>query len=114
MARSSALASTNLAIKFGLELVALGLLAYWGAVTGSGAGAVALAVIAPAAMIGVWGRFAAPRSAHRLAAPARIPLELALFAFAAVAGYAAGAVILALTFAVLALINALGLTLLRQ
>jgi hypothetical protein len=65
---SSALASTNLAIKFGLELAALALLAYWGAVAGTGAWAVALAVIASAAMIGVWGTFAAPRSAHRLAA----------------------------------------------
>jgi hypothetical protein len=114
MTRSSVLASTNLAIKFGLELAALALLAYWGAVAGTGAWAVALAVVAPAAMIGVWGTFAAPRSARRLAAPARIPLELALFALAATAGYAAGAVIAAITFAVVALVNALALTLLRQ
>lgn len=111
---SSVIASTNLAIKFGLELAALALLAYWGAAAGTGAWAVAFAVIAPAAMIGVWGTFAAPRSARRLAVAARIPFELAVFALAAAAGYAAGAVIPAITFAVVALVNALALTLFRQ
>ena len=112
--RPSAIASANLAIKFGLELAALALFAYWGADEGSGVWAVVLAVIAPAAMIIVWGLFAAPRATHRLAAPARIPLEVSVFALAAIAGYAAGATIPAITFAVVALVNALGLTLLRQ
>lgn len=111
---STALASTNLAIKFLLELCALALLAYWGAVTGDGAWAVVLGIAAPAAMIAVWGRFAAPRSAHRLPPPFRIPLELALFALACAAGFAAGAKILSITFALVALGNALAMTRLRQ
>jgi len=110
----SALAAANLALKFVLELAALALLAYWGAVAGAGFGAVALAVAAPAIMIVLWARFAAPRSRHRLAVPARIPLELGLFALAAAAGYAAGAVISATIFAVAAALNAVGLTAWKQ
>lgn len=110
----SALAGANLALKFALELAALALLAYWGAVTADGFGAVALAVAAPAIMIVLWARFAAPRSGHRLAAPARIPLELGLFALAAAAGYAAGAIVAATIFAAAAALNAVALTGWRQ
>jgi len=106
----SALAATNLALKFLLELAALALLAYWGAVAGDGFAAVALAVAAPALMIVLWARFAAPRSPHRLPPRARIPLELALFALAAAAGYAAGAAIAATVFVAVAVVNAAGLT----
>jgi hypothetical protein len=111
---STVLASSNLAVKFALELVALALLAYWGAAAGAGAWAVMLAIAAPALMIGLWGTWAAPRSRHRLATPARIPVELGLFALACAAGYAAGAVVPAVAFATLAFVNALGLTILRQ
>lgn len=111
---SQALASANLAIKFALELYALALLAYWGAATGDGAWALVLGVAAPTAMIGIWGTFAAPRAARRLPAPARIPLELVIFALACAAGYAAGAVIPAIVFAVVALGNAVALTVLKQ
>jgi len=106
----SGLASANLAIKFVLELAALTLLAYWGAVAGSGVWAVVLAVAAPAVMIALWARFAAPRAAGRLPLPARIPLEMGLFALAAVAGFAAGATVAATAFAVVAALNAAGLT----
>ena len=114
MSRASALASTNLAIKFGLELAALALLAYWGTTAGTGVWAVLLGVAAPAAMVGIWATLAAPRSAHRLTAPARVPLELAIFAIAATAGYAAGATVPAIAFAAVAIINAIGLTALNQ
>ncbi|HZC51348.1 MAG TPA: DUF2568 domain-containing protein [Mycobacterium sp.] len=108
------LASTNLALKFALELAALALLAYWGAVTGTGVWALVLAVAAPALMIGLWASFAAPRAAHRLSTRARIPLELGLFGLACGAGYAAGAPAAATAFAVVATLNALALTWLRQ
>lgn len=107
-------AAANLAVKFLLELAAFALLAYWGAVTGSGFGAVALALAAPVVMIAVWGTFAAPRAPRRLAAPARIPLELGVFALAGAAGFAAGATVAATIFAVIALVNAIGLTAFRQ
>jgi Protein of unknown function (DUF2568) len=49
------LKTTNLAVKFLLELAALGALAYWGATVGRGVLAVLLAIAAPAAAIIVWG-----------------------------------------------------------
>ena len=108
------LASTNLAVKFALELAALALLAYWGAVTGAGVWAGVLAVAAPLVMIGLWGAFAAPRAARRLPTRTRVPLELGLFALACGAGYAAGANAAATTFAVVAILNAVALSRLRQ
>jgi hypothetical protein len=111
---STPLASGNLAIKFALELAALALFAYWGATTGDGPWAVVLAIAAPAAMIAVWGRWAAPRSPHRLSIPTRVPVELGVFALAGAAGYAAGASVAATAFVVVAIVNALGLTVLRQ
>ena len=106
--------ATNLTIKFLLELAALALLAYWGAVIGDGVAAIVLAVAAPALMVAVWGTLAAPRAKRRLPAPARIPLELGIFAIACVAGYAAGAVIASTLFAVIVVLNAVGLTVFRQ
>lgn len=111
---ATALASTNLALKFLLELAALALLAYWGAVVGVGFWAVVLAVAAPSLMIGLWGRFAAPRATGRLPTPGRIPFELGLFALAAGAGFAAGAHTAAAIFLVAAALNAVALTMLRQ
>lgn len=110
----TAFAAGNLAIKFALELAALALFAYWGATTGDGAWAVVLAIAAPAAMLAVWGRWAAPRSPRRLPTPARIPVELGVFALAGAAGYGAGAFVAGTAFVVVAIVNALGLTLLRQ
>lgn len=111
---ATALASTNLAIKFLLELAALALLAYWGAVVGVGVWALVLAVAAPSLMIGLWGRFAAPRAARRLPTPVRIPFELGLFSLAAGAGFTAGAHSVAAIFVVAAVVNALVLTVFHQ
>lgn len=112
--RLRGLSAANLAVKFLLELYALALLAYWGAAAGKGVLSVVLAIAAPLAMILVWGVFAAPRSARRLPTSARIPLELAVFALAAAAGYGAGAHVSAILFAAVTLVNAVGLTLLGQ
>jgi hypothetical protein len=59
-----------------LYLAAFAALADWGAGLGHGPLAPAAAVLAPALAILVWGRFAAPGSAHRLPAAGRVPLEL--------------------------------------
>jgi hypothetical protein len=63
----------NLALKFLLELAAFAAFAVWGADVGSGAIAVILAVAAPLVAVLLWGRFAAPRSAHRLSMTGRRP-----------------------------------------
>jgi hypothetical protein len=111
---SGVVASANLTIKFLLELAALALLAYWGAVTGDGIVAVVLAVIAPLSMVAVWGTFAAPRAPRRAPTSLRIPLELGIFAEACVAGYAGGAFVASTVFAVVVVLNAIGLTVLHQ
>ncbi|MCB1015907.1 MAG: YrdB family protein [Acidimicrobiales bacterium] len=50
-----------------------------------------LAVLAPVAVIVVWGRFVAPKARGRLADPARLALEVCLFVVLGVALAAAGA-----------------------
>ena len=60
-----------LAVYFLLELTALAALAVGGAHLGNGAAEkIGLAVLFPAAGATVWGRFAAPKSAHRHASEA--------------------------------------------
>jgi hypothetical protein len=109
-----AVRTANLALKFLLELAALGLLAAWGFRSGHGWSAVALGVAAPVAMVVVWGRWAAPRAPRRLPSSGRIPLELSVFAVAALAAFAAGLRAPAAVFAVLVVVNALALTAFRQ
>jgi hypothetical protein len=96
----------NETLAFLLELVMLGLLAWWGAQAVSGlAGRVLLAVAVPLAAAVLWGLFAAPR--------ARVPLPLAgiltvkaiEFGGAAVALAALGHPVLAVVFAAVALVN---------
>jgi hypothetical protein len=106
--------SANLALKFLLELCAIAGLAYWGATVDEGVVAVVVAVLAPALFIVLWGRFAAPRSAHRLPLRPRMVFELGLFALAAVALVVAGSALLAVVFAVLVVGNAALLTVFDQ
>jgi len=106
--------AANLALKFLLELCAIAALAYWGAVTADGVLSVILAILAPAVFIVIWGRFAAPRSAHRLPLHPRVALELGLFALAALALALAGEPVWAAVFAVVVVINALLLTVFDQ
>ena len=106
--------SANLALKFLLELAALAAVAIWGADTGSGLGAVLLAVAAPLVVALLWGRFAAPRSSHRLPTSSRIPFELGVFLIAAVALVARGHTIIAIFFVALVAINAVLLTAFEQ
>ncbi len=104
----------NLAVKFLLELAAFAAFAYWGAETGTGATAVVLAILAPAAAVAIWSVFAAPRSSRRLPLAARAPLELGVFALAVVALAVAGSAVLAIAFGVVAALNAILLTVFRQ
>lgn len=104
----------NLALKFLLELAAFAALAYTGAKLGSGVWAVVLAVVLPAAAIAVWGRWNAPRSAHRLAASARIPLELAVFVGGAIGLLVSRAVVWGVVDLVLVAVNAALLTTFHQ
>ena len=106
--------AANLALKFLLELAAIAALAYWGATAADGVPAVVLALAAVGLFVVLWGRFAAPRSAHRLPLRPRMVLELGLFAVAALALALAGSPLLAAAFAVLVVVNAALLTVFDQ
>jgi hypothetical protein len=94
--------ATNLALRFFLELAALAGLADWGLHTGSGAARVVLAVAAVGAGAGVWGIWCAPKSARRLAQPARTVVEAVVFGLGAAGFAAAGHRSAAVVFVVLA------------
>ena len=103
--------AANLALKFTLELAAL---AFWGGTVGEGAVSVLVAIAAPALMIVLWGRFAAPKASRRLSTASRVPFELAVFAAAAAALAAAGEIALAAAFAALVCVNSILLTAFKQ
>lgn len=96
----------NLALAFLVELAAFAAFAVWGANAGHGAEPVLLGIAAPAAVIVFWSRFCAPRSDHRLPVSKRIPVELAVFALAALALSAAGHGTAAILLAAVVLLNA--------
>ena len=100
----------NLALKFLLELAALGAFGLWGASIAHGWTAVVLAIGLPLVAAGLWGTFAAPRARHRLPLRLRVPFELGVFAVAALAFWRAESAAPAATFAAVALVNALALT----
>jgi hypothetical protein len=78
--------AANLALRFFLELAALGAFGYWGATVVAGPAArVALGAGLPLAVAGFWGTFVAPRARVVLSTPARMALGLAVFAGAAAA-----------------------------
>ena len=97
--------AANLALRFVLELAALAGLATWGWHTGGGATRIVLAIAAVGAGAVVWGIWCAPKSARRLAQPARTLVEAAVFAAGAAGFAAAGDVTVAVVFAVLATAN---------
>jgi len=98
-----AVRAANLAVRFLLEVGALVALAYWGFSTGSGAGAWALGLAAPAAFAAAWGLFVAPKRKVRTSEGARLAIELALFALVAVALAASASTAVALVFGAVAL-----------
>jgi hypothetical protein len=110
---AASLRAANLAVKFALELVAIGAFAYWGATVTSGPVAVLLAVVTPTVAIALWSRLAAPRSDRRLPLTLRIPFELAVFALASVALFRTSSLV-AIAFLGIVLANTLLLTVLHQ
>jgi hypothetical protein len=83
--------STNLVLRFLLELCLLAAFGYWGFQTGQvWLIKVVLGVGAPLLVAVVWGTFLAPRAAMRLREPWLLILELGLFGLAIAALYFTG------------------------
>jgi hypothetical protein len=87
-----------LALRFACELAAVAAVAWWGWPW--------LGLVAAAVVVGLWGAFVAPKAARRLRDPARLLLELAIFAAATASLVAVGHVVIAIVFAVLAVATA--------
>lgn len=72
-----------LSVRFLAEMGMLVALAWGGWAVGDNTVlSVVLAVVLPLAAAGIWGRWVAPRSSHRLTEPYRLAVELTLFAVA--------------------------------
>jgi Protein of unknown function (DUF2568) len=101
------LKSSNLALRFLVELGALAAVAYWGVHTGQGlAPKLALGTGAPLLLAVVWGTFAAPKAAVQLPQPAKFVLGLVILEVAALMLALAGQRPLALAYAVVVALNA--------
>jgi hypothetical protein len=98
--------STNLGVRFLLELCALGALGYWGFQTQSGLLLkIVVGIGAPLVAAVVWAIFVSPNASIPVSTPVWLLLQLVIFG-AAVAGLAiAGRQTLAWLFALVVLIN---------
>ncbi len=102
----SLLKSVNLALAFLLELCLLAALAYWGAQTGVGLlMQLVLGIGVPLLAAVIWGVFLAPRSSRRVTGVLYIVLKLILFGIAVLALAVTGQPTLAISFAVVVVIN---------
>ena len=100
------LRNANLALRFVLELFALGALAYWGFEAGGGLlTKVALGLGAPLLAAVAWGLFVAPRARFSLPLAGRLAVELAVFGSGTAALWASGHAALAATLAAGAAMN---------
>jgi len=98
----------NLALRFLLELCALGALGYWGFKTGNTTIAkLALGVGAPLVAAVLWGTFVSPRAPVELPAVLIVVLQALVFGSAAAGLAATGHRTLALVFVGVVLTNAL-------
>lgn len=95
--------AANLALRFLLELAALGSLGWWG----WNEGGIALALLCPLAFAAVWGLFVSPKARVRVPRPAWWALNVVLFGLAALALGSAWSVAAGVVFAVVALANLL-------
>jgi hypothetical protein len=102
------LQSTNLALRFLLELCALAALGYWGFKLDKG---IAMRIVfglgSPLAWAVVWGIFGSPKAAVKLSAISHFILELLVFGLPSVALYAADKPNLALIYGMIVVINRL-------
>jgi hypothetical protein len=108
------LKAANLALKFLLELTALAAFAFWGTTVDGNVVAGLLGIAAPLAVIVLWGIFGAPKSRRRLPIRARVLFELAVFALAAAALFAADTAVAGIVFVAAVLVNAALLTIFDQ
>ncbi len=98
--------STNLVLRFLLELCALAALAYWGATTRFHlAWRILLAITVPLTAAVVWGLIVAPGASLQVGFVARFGVELLVFAAAIAALVARHRLVLALILALLYIIN---------
>ena len=102
----------NLAVRFLLELAALGIMGDWGWTQGEGVSRFVLAIGIPLIAAVAWGVFAVPddpsRSGRALVAipgAARLVLEVAIFGFAAWALYITGHTLLSLIYTAIVVIH---------
>ena len=110
MVRTVSTASTPfgwlvVAVRFLLEVGVLLALGYWGYETGTGGLRYVLAVAAPLAAAVVWGAVVAPKAALSVSPGVRLTVSLVVFAAAVAALYAASRPVLAVTFAVVAVVD---------
>ncbi len=104
----------NLTLRFVLELAGVAALAYSGLqLPGSIPLRIAAAVAAPLVFVVVWARAVAPRAANGLSQPRKDLIGTALLLAAAAALAMAGQPMLGIGFAVLVVLNAIGLFALR-
>ena len=97
----------NSTVRFLLELCALLALMYWGIHTGdSMVEGMVIGALAPGAAIFVWWKLVAPKSASWLTDTGRLLVEMAGFGLSALALAAAGQALLAISFAVVTILNA--------
>ena len=103
----TALAATNLAVRFLLELGALGALGSWGAQAGGTLPAkLALGIGLPLAAAVVWGAFVAPNASVEAPGAARFALQVVVFGGAAAGLAALGRTGLGAAFAAVVVANA--------
>jgi hypothetical protein len=100
------LKAANLALRFLLELTALGALGYWGAQRGTSLWIkVLLALLLPSVMIVVWYFFVAPKAPRGGTRAQRLLVGLVVFFAAAAATADAGYATLGVAFGAVALLN---------
>jgi hypothetical protein len=100
------LKTTNSVLAFFLELIMLAVFSYWGF---HGEKSILMkwlfGIGAPLAVAFIWGLFLAPNAEHRLSITTGTILSLTLFLSAAIALYQTGHSTLAITFAIIVIIN---------
>ncbi|MGC4942920.1 YrdB family protein [Kribbella sp. DT2] len=100
---------SNLTVAFLVELVALGVFAWWGWRTGEDTGGrLILAIGLPLATAVLWGLFAAP-TAKRGTPAVRAVVKISVFASATLALWDLGHPLLAVLFAVIVAVNLLAI-----
>jgi hypothetical protein len=98
--------SINLALRFVLEMFALGAVAYWGFKSGKdGILRWLMAIGAPVLLAVIWGVFGSPKAVIKLTAPLHFTVEVLTFGLPALALYFAGKQHLAFIYIIVVIIN---------